>query len=120
MIINYADETIHTLDSAGGYSVEDIDWIGTFNFIIPIDEFFKAARNTNYNNGYGSAVTPMDIVIFMKDGCWFERNEYDGSEWWVYRKPYTKPQVCLHLKSDTFESNYYDPMLHMYCVKTNE
>ena len=120
MFINYADETIYALDSAGNYSIEDIDWIGTSSFTIPIDEFFEAARNTNYNSGYGSVATPMDIVIFMKDGCWFERKEYDGSEWWAYRKPYVKPQLCLHLESNTFESNYYDPMLHMYCVRTNE
>lgn len=28
----------------------------------------------------------------MKDGSWFERAEYDGSEWWRYIQSPIKPQ----------------------------
>lgn len=120
MFINYADETINALLQKG-YEVSDIDWIGTHDFTIPINEFFSAARNTNYDNGYGGIATPSDIVIVMKDGSWFERAEYDGSEWWIYKHAYIKPIIHLHMRQDNFEYHgYLDPLLHMYCVATNE
>lgn len=120
MFINYADETINALLQKG-YEVNDIDWIGTHDFTIPINEFFSAARNTNYDNGYGGIATPSDIVIVMKDGSWFERAEYDGSEWWIYKHAYIKPTIYLHMRQDNFEYHgYLDPLLHMYCVATNE
>ena len=120
MLINYADETLAVLKSHD-YSIDDIDWIGTYDFTIPITEFFIAARNTNYDNGFGVAAIPLDIVIVMKDGCWFEREEYDGSEWWAYKTPYKKPMIHLHMQQNNFEYyGYLDPVLDLYCVKTNE
>ena len=44
-----------------------------------------------YDNGYGIQV--IAGVVLMNDGCWFERTEYDGSEWWVFRKPLTCKDV---------------------------
>lgn len=78
-IINFATETIKNLGSYG-YTVEDIDWIGTETFTIPIYEFFDVARHTEYDNGYGRPEVPNDIIIMMKDKNWFDRWEYDGSE----------------------------------------
>ena len=42
----------------------------------------------DYDNGYGS----QEIFgwITFKDNSWLERNDYDGSEWWAYRR---KPGV---------------------------
>lgn len=120
MMINYGQETTKALANRG-YTVFDIDWIGTHDFTISVEEFFKAAYNTNYNNSYGCVATPMDIVIVMKDGNWFERSEYDGSEWWAYKRVYTKPMIHLHMQQDNFEYHgYMDPLLHLYCVKINE
>lgn len=115
MIINYYDELKHVL-TKHGYTLLSIDWIGTRDFTVPIYEFLQNALNTDYNNGYGTAATPMDVVIVMKDGSWFERAEYDGSEWWVHKKPYTKPQVNRHLNTQNFEYyGYDDPKLEVYC-----
>ena len=35
------------------------------------------------------AVKKLFGFILYKDGSWSEREEYDGSEWWVHRKPPT-------------------------------
>ena len=69
MIKNYADETLAVLESHD-YSIDDIDWIGTHDFTISISEFFEVAKRTLYDAGYGSAETPTDIVIMMKESPW--------------------------------------------------
>lgn len=40
--------------------------------------------NYNYHAGYGSQV--LFGFIWMKDGTWFSRGEYDGSEWFEHNK----------------------------------
>lgn len=37
-----------------------------------------------YSNGYGGQ--ELFGTIWMKDGTWMTRGEYDGSEWWEYNK----------------------------------
>ena len=37
-----------------------------------------------YNNGYGGQ--ELFGIIYCEDGVWFERGEYDGSEWWNINK----------------------------------
>jgi len=116
MLINYADETLYKISSCG-YSIADIAWIGTREFTIPIDEFFETARATEYNNGYGGIAIPKDIVIVMRDDSWFERREYDGSEWWTHCYGYSKPKIRLHLKKKNFEYyGYDDPTLEKFCI----
>ena len=46
--------------------------------------FLEDLASINYDNGYGG----QDLfgTIVFKDGIWLERGEYDGSEWWEYRK----------------------------------
>jgi len=44
-----------------------------------------------YDNGYG--IQLIKGVVLMNDGCWFERSEYDGSEWWELKKPLTCKDV---------------------------
>jgi hypothetical protein len=38
----------------------------------------------NYDNGYGGQT--LFGLIWYEDGTWSERGEYDGSEWWEYKK----------------------------------
>lgn len=47
-------------------------------------EFLEALDSMDYDNGYGSQ--HLFGTIVFKDGTWLERGEYDGSEWWEYRK----------------------------------
>jgi hypothetical protein len=95
--VNLAVETISVL-SRDGYTVDDIAWIGTYTFKIPIHEFFDVARNTDYDNGYGGVVIPSDLLIVMSDGSWYSREEYDGSEWWEINRIPHKPELTNHLK----------------------
>ena len=38
----------------------------------------------NYHDEYG--IQEIYGYILLKDQSWFERHEYDGSEWWEYKK----------------------------------
>ena len=38
----------------------------------------------NYYNGYGGQ--ELDGYVLLDDQDWLERHEYDGSEWWEYKK----------------------------------
>lgn len=38
----------------------------------------------DYDNGYGGQ--ELFGTVWLKDGTWLERGEYDGSEWWEHRK----------------------------------
>lgn len=121
MIVNFCEETISRL-AFYNYIIDDIAWIGNRFFDIPIHEFFDAARKTTYNNGYGSAAMPMDLLIVMKDGSYFERGEYDGSEWWRYVPIIERPNMHTHLKYKSFEGiNYqdYDPQLAECIIEVN-
>ena len=40
--------------------------------------------NFEYDSGYG--LQELFGFIWYKDGTWSERAEYDGSEWWEYKK----------------------------------
>lgn len=122
-MVNYAEETLRFLKRYN-YTIDDIDWIGTDDFIIPIHEFFDIARKTIYNASFGRPETPGDIIIVMKDDSWFDRFEYDGAEGWEYHIPHVKPIITTHIKTRTF--NYKDagidpydwaPALNEYVVK---
>jgi len=104
-MINAKKELISKLENYD-YNVEDIKCfkirlnifeLGELN--IKRDEEFSSSSegdllyylDFNYNNGYGCQL--IDGIILMNDGCWFEREEYDGSEWWTFRKPITYKDV---------------------------
>jgi len=46
-----------------------------------INDFFRSLDFT-YDAGYGSQ--ELDGTVWLLDGTWFTRGEYDGSEWWEY------------------------------------
>ena len=59
-------------------------------------EEFLAKLDFKYDSGYG--MQELDGTVWlMKEGTWFERGEYDGSEWWVYK---VCPQVPDNLKAN--------------------
>lgn len=122
-IVNLASETNEILRMYH-YTIEDISWIGCEDFCISIDEFFDIAAKTYYHNGFGRPEIPGDFIIALKDGSWFSRGEYDGSEWWQYNSRPQKPSITLHVKTDSF--NYGDagieiddwaPVLNEFCMK---
>lgn len=94
---NFGLETRDKLERYG-YNVDDIAWCGSRDFEVPIAEFFEFADRITYNAGYGINFIPLDIIIVMKDGSWFERREYDGSEWWAYVRAPELPTRLEHLR----------------------
>lgn len=58
-------------------------------------EGFLKALDFDYDNGYGAQM--LYGKIWFKDGSWAERDEYDGSEWWAYRK---RPDIPAALIAD--------------------
>ena len=58
--------------------IEDEEEIeGTLEEVLPLLDF-------DYEAGYGSQ--ELDGTIWYTDGTWSEREEYDGLEWWHYKK----------------------------------
>ncbi|UAN58998.1 hypothetical protein [Serratia sp. JSRIV004] len=45
---------------------------------------FLEQLNFEYNSGFGSQ--ELFGTIWHEDGTWSERGEYDGSEWWEFKK----------------------------------
>jgi hypothetical protein len=45
-------------------------------------EQFMHDLDFDYDAGYGMQY--IDGTVWFDDGTWLSRNEYDGSEWWVY------------------------------------
>lgn len=95
MTIELLQETCDALDEAGK-SPMDIYWIGSRSgaFACTWEEFGALAR-VRYDNGFGSSQVATDLVIVFKDGSWLERGEYDGSEWWQFKKT---PKLQEHPK----------------------
>lgn len=47
----------------------------------------------SYDNGYGGQ--ELFGTVWLKNGKWLDRDEYDGSEWWEMRKMPAIPLVLL-------------------------
>lgn len=103
-MINLKDETLEMLEGYA-YTVEDIEWVGSEEYEIPVDRFFELA-DQEYDNGYGSEKVCTDLVISMKDGSWFERDNYDGSEWWKHMAPTRRPKKRMDNVKTVFSKGY--------------
>ncbi len=81
---NLLKETKAELQTAG-YTPEDIVFIGSRDgeYACSWEEFEKLA-NFNYDDGFGGQEIADDLLIRMRDGAFFCREEYDGSEWWEF------------------------------------
>ena len=60
------------------------------------DNFIKKL-DVEYDDGYGGQ--ELFGTIWLKDGTWMDRGEYDGSEWWNY-------QVCPKVPKELFKKGY--------------
>jgi len=58
-------------------------------------EFFIKKLDVEYDDGYGSQ--ELNGTIWLKDGTWMDRGEYDGSEWWNY-------QVCPEVPKELIKN----------------
>ena len=46
---------------------------------------FEALANVEYDESYGAQEVADDLLV-VGDDWWLERHEYDGSEWWEFKK----------------------------------
>ena len=108
--INLLEETERAL-ACHNKTWDDISWIGGNDFYISVEQFKEAAKDTNYDCGYGSEEVAIDLVICFYNGSWLSRAEYDGSEWWRYnaypQKPRTKFEGSVKLADPHgYEASY--------------
>jgi len=105
--INLLEETEHVL-SCNDKTWNDVFWVGGRDFYISIEQFKEAAKDTNYDCGYGSEEVAVDLVICFNDGSWLSRESYDGSEFWRYNSYPQKPQCYYQGKVKLADSSGYD------------
>lgn len=108
MLTNAYDELMGML-AVHCYTVDNIAWVADAHYRLPLPEFLDKLKETNYYSGYGSAEFDQSIVIMLNDGTWFERGEYDGSEWWQHRSAPTCPDVVLSRDAEyalTYDEQY--------------
>lgn len=80
--MNLWQETIDTLTEYGK-TWNDVVEIRGNKFRISKENFEELAKDTNYDNGYGSQKIAYDLKIYGAN-WWLERGEYDGREWWEF------------------------------------
>ena len=56
-------------------------------------ESFLESLDFEYDAGYGSQ--ELFGTVWLEDGTWLTRGEYDGSEWWEYHKLPEIPEELL-------------------------
>jgi len=97
-MINFLEETGRAIDDSG-HCWGDVDFIGSeeTGHSCTVDEF-KVIADEEYGNGFGAAKVASDLIIVFKDNTSMSRGEYDGSEWWEYRK---RVEVPTELKPIT-------------------
>lgn len=53
---------------------------------------FLKELDFEYDNGYGGQ--ELDGTVWLQDGTWLSRGEYDGSEWWEHNRLPPIPNEC--------------------------
>lgn len=107
--MNLLQETIEALEERG-YNFDDVEAVQGRGERISVERF-KTLADTEYDDGYGAAEVATDLVILMKDGSWFSRWEYDGSEGWQYNR---RPQLLANIDDAAVQRlvGQYWPTLH--------
>jgi hypothetical protein len=97
--MNFLTETIEDIE-ASGHSPEDIIFIGSQQSGHSCTwEEFQQLADFEYDSDFGAAYIAGDLTIVFSDGSDMHRGEYDGSEWWEYSKPFTRPEVELPIRT---------------------
>lgn len=93
---NFLEETIRALEG-NNKKPSDVLWIGDGANWITWEEF-KMIGNFEYDSGFGSAIINDRLKVVGSD-WWLERNEYDGNEWWEFKRLPEKPEKKIPLKT---------------------
>ena len=106
---NLLEETVEKLNTRG-LTLDDIIWVGTRHVEISKENFIDVASRTNYDNSYGKQEVAHDLIIVVEKG-WFERSEYDGSEWWAFNSQPNRPEkkvIVKYLSSEDTSLEYLE------------
>lgn len=85
MMENAYVEILHSTVSKHIIAI-DIWWEDTVfktDNVDDVPKILELLKAVDYDDGYGGQ--ELFGTIWLKDGSWYERAEYDGSEWWVHR-----------------------------------
>ena len=90
---NLLEETTKCIEDSG-HSVLDIVFIGSEKSGHCCSwEQFEELADVTYDQDFGASEVATDLIIVFSDGAKMWRDEYDGSEWWGYSKPFKKPAI---------------------------
>ena len=93
--MNLLNETLDILKE-NGKTPADVRWVGRSSISAKCSwEDFSKQADFEYNNGYGWAEIPADLVA-VGDNWWLERAEFDGSEWWEFKTIPKEPRWGSH------------------------
>ena len=82
-----------------GFMIADLKIVLNPNYSEREYDNFLKVLNVKYDNGYGGQ--ELYGYIWYNDGTWSERSEYDGSEWWSYKKcPSFQDKIIINLKRE--------------------
>lgn len=91
MKINLYQEIVEKLEE-NNKTIKGIFWVGTKDATIDTALFLEEAKHTNYDNGHGGAEIASDLIIIGAD-WWLSREEYNGSEWWIFNTLPQRPKM---------------------------
>jgi hypothetical protein len=95
---NLLAETIEIL-ALNNLTGKDVEWVGNSFGSYSIDwATFESIANVEYYESYGGQEIAEELVVVGKD-WWLERHEYDGSEWWEFKR-----LPIRQLNSESFDS----------------
>ena len=102
MIENLLHETLTDL-SREGLSPDDVRFVRTKTATCDWPTFARYAETCNYYAGYGTNTIHYSLVI-VGDDWWLERGEYDGSEWWEFKRKPEQEELPLLTYIDLLQS----------------
>jgi len=89
--MNLLQETLEDIKQTD-HTFEDIIFIGSESsgYSCSWEEFVLLA-DLEYDEGFGAQEVASDLKIVFSDGFTMLRHEYDGSEEWIYSRPFKMP-----------------------------
>lgn len=87
--MNLLEETVGKL-SENNLKPKDVRWVGTNKGSTTWKQFKKLA-DREYDDGFGGEEVNTELLV-VGDDWWLERHEYDGSEWWEFKRLPQKPE----------------------------
>ena len=111
--MNLLQETIECMKE-NGVDFTDVSFIGSADgkYGMSCADFCVMA-DKEYDDGYGSAEVATDLIILFSDGSIMWRDEYDGSEWWNFRKQFKEPDQYIQIKNIFVGDGFHDKLKYL-------